>query len=238
MGKQNDNNYQIEKIIDELNGHMYHPILNRDLGQPKLNEQTALFLLLPKLNGEEWTSSTQTAAIAVGAVYTAFDAHDALDVYDVTTTKEQLRVLAGDYYSGLYYQLLATIPHFEFIGVLSKTIGRINEVKTEFHTNKELTNADRIEAVTTIQVECISQFYTMFGYEKYLPVVKAALPLLAFTKHGTLPAGWTLKDEQSAKTLQQLRMNMEKVISEAVFLNPQLADDVMEMTLPLLNKTT
>lgn len=236
MGRQNSNE-QIENFIVEFNNHVYHPILNRDIGQPKLNEETTLFLLLPKLNGAEWPSSTNTAAIAVGAVYTAFDAHDAVNVYDVTTTNEQLRVLSGDYLSGIYYQLLATIPNFEFIQLLSKTIGRINEVKTEFHVNMEMTTSERIEAIQTIQAECIIQFFKAFGYEKYIPVVHAALPLLALLHQEKILGGWTLKENLSAETLEQLSLDMERAISEADFLEPYLVAKIREMTMPLLNKT-
>lgn len=235
MGRQNSNE-QIEKFIVEFNNRVYHPILNRDIGQPKLNEETILFLLLPKLNGEEWASSTNTAAIAVGAVYTAFDAHDAVNVYDVTTTNEQLRVLSGDYLSGIYYQLLATIPNFEFIHLLSKTIGQINEVKTEFHTNMEMSTSDRMEAIKTIQAECIMQFYKTFGYEKYMPIVHAALPLLALLHQGEIFGGWTLKENLSAEKIEQLRLDMELAISEANFLEPHLVAKIREMTMPLLGK--
>lgn len=235
MGRQNSN-AQIEEFIVEFNNHVYHPILNRDIGQPKLNEETILFLLLPKLNGEKWTSLTNTAAIAVGAVYSAFDAHDAVNVYDVTTTNEQLRVLSGDYLSGIYYQLLATIPNFEFIHLLSQTIGRINEVKTEFHTDMDMSMSERIEAIQTIQAECIMQFYKTFGFEKYMPIVHAALPLLLLLHQEEVLGGWALKDNLSTEILEQLRLDMEQAISEAEFLQPYLVEKIREMTMPLLDK--
>lgn len=228
----------IETYIGEFNRSVYHPILNRDIGQPKLNEHTLLFLLLPQLNGEEWPSSTQKAAIAVGAVYTAFSAHDEVDVYDVTTTEEQLRVLSGDYLSGIYYKLLAAIPNFDFIRVLSKTIGRINELKTEFATNMEMTTSDRIEAIQSIQAECVVQFLQSFGYEKYVPLVKAGLPLIALSSGEKISGlgGWSLKSEHSTEALERFRIEMEKAITEADFLAPHLVEDLEEMTLPLLSK--
>lgn len=237
MGRQNSND-QIEKFIGEFNNRVYHPILNRDIGQPKLNEETAFFLLLPMLNGEEWASSTNTAAIAVGAVYTAFDAHDGVNVYDVTTTNEQLRVLSGDYLSGIYYQLLAAIPNFEFIHALSKTIGRINEVKTEFYIDVNMTTSDRIEAIKTIQAECIVQFLQTFGYGKYIPIVNAALPLLALLHQEKTLDGWSLKKEISTETLEQLRVDLERAISKADFLAPHLVEEMKGMTLSYLGKTT
>lgn len=237
MGKQKSNEL-IEVFIEEFNRSVYHPILNRDIGQPKLNKHTVLFLLLPQLNGEEWPSSTHTAAIAVGAVYTAFDAHDAVDVYDVTTTNEQLRVLSGDYLSGIYYKLLAAIPNFEFIQVLSKTIGQINEMKTEFYTNMDMTASEQIEAIRSIQSECVVQFLQTFGYEKYVPIVQAALPLIGLLEDEKISGlgGWSLKSEHLTETFKQLRIEIDKALMEADFLLPHLVEDIREITMPLLGK--
>lgn len=238
MGKQKSVDL-IETFIGEFNRSVYHPILKRNLGQPKLNKHTVLFLLLPQLNGEEWPSSTQRAAIAVGAVYTAFDAHDAVDIYDVTTTKDQLRVLSGDYLSGIYYKLLAEIPNFDFIQALSKTIGRINETKTEFYTNMDMTTGERIEAIQSIQTDCIVQFLQSFGYERYIPLVKAALPLIAILDGERFSnlGGWSLMSEYLTDPIEQLKIDMKKAIMEADFLQPHLVENIEEMTLPLLGKT-
>ena len=56
------------------------------LVKSNIDKAKALFLLLPMLNGERWTESINTAAIAVGAVHVAFDAHDAIDHNDATST--------------------------------------------------------------------------------------------------------------------------------------------------------
>ncbi len=240
MGRQNSN-AQIEQFIADFNRSVYHPILNRDIGQPKLNKQTLLFLLLPKLNGEEWTSSTHTAAIAVGAVYKAFDAHDEVDVYNVTTTDQQLKVLSGDYLSGIYYQLIATISNFEFIHVLSSTIGRINEIKTEFHANTNMKKNDYIKSIQSIQSDCVVQFLQSFGYEKYVPLTKATLPLVSLIaeEKETVDTAdeWMLRSEYSAEVLQPLRAELEQAITEADFLAPHLIEEIREMTTPLLGKT-
>lgn len=237
MGKQNSK-YQIEEFIAEFNRSVYHPILNRDIGQPKLNEHTALFLLLPKLNGEEWLSTTNTAAIAVGAVYTAFDAHDTVDVNHVTTTNEQLKVLSGDYLSGIYYQLLAKIPDFDFIHVLSTTIARINEIKTEFYTNKDQNMRDQIESIRSIQADCVLQFLQLFGYEKYIPIVKAALPFMALLRDeegrhkDDLLSSWTVQDNFTEQALEVLKIELDEAISNADFLAPCFVEEIKKMTMP------
>lgn len=237
MRRQNIN-VQIEKFIEEFNRSVYHPILNREIGMPKLDKSTLFFLLLPKLNGEEWTASTNTAAIAIGAVYAAFDAHDTVQVEDVTSTSQQLSVLSGDYLSGIYYQLLASIPNFEFIHVMSKAIGQINEIKTECHTNLEMKTSNSLEAIQSIQTDCVIQFLHTFGYSRYIPLAIAGLTLISLQsdEDGEVPVRWTLQSEELTKTLQQLRAEMEEAIAEASFLSPDLVDKTREMTMPLLGK--
>lgn len=241
MGRQNSN-AQIEQFIDDFNRSVHHPILDREIGQPKLNKHSLLFLLLPKLNGEEWTSQAHTAAIAVSAVYKAFDAHDDVDVHDVTTTDQQLKVLSGDYLSGVYYQLIASISNFKFIHVLSNTIGRINEIKTEFHANPEMKKDEYIKAIQGIQTDCTIQFFQSFGYEKYVPITKVALPLLSLLNiedEAEDSAGrWMLKNEHSETALKQLSSELEREIKEADFLAPHLVEEIRKMTMPLLGEMT
>ena len=55
MERQNIKQH-IDKYLDELGIAVYHPILKRDVGEVKLGNAKAFFLLLPLLNGEKWTA--------------------------------------------------------------------------------------------------------------------------------------------------------------------------------------
>lgn len=241
MGRQKFT-IQIEAFVDEFNQCVYHPILNRDVGHPKLSEQLLYFLLLPKLNGEKWTSNMQQAAIAVGAVQAAFDAHDRVRLEDVTTEKEQLRVLAGDYLSGMYYSLLAAVPDFKFIQVLSTAIGKINELKVENYTCLEHNSSTNFEAVQEIQTACVVQFLKTYDFEQYVPLVQTGMSLLAFSTDYDQQADgqlnrWTFEHETKEMVKKQLQMTMDEQLQEADFLIPELAQQIKEMTLPLLGET-
>ena len=243
MEKQNINDH-IDNYMQEFNRAVYHPILNREIGQPKLDEATAFFLLLPKLNGEEWTESVNTAAIAVSAVYAAFDAHDAIDIKDATTTQQQLTVLSGDYLSGVYYKLLAAVPDFDFINVLSMTIGQINEVKTDFYYKSISDLKTNLDAIKIIKAECTIQFLHTFGFAKYIPFAAAALPLLSLDpnfKEGAAqverqPKGWMFPSSQADEAIAVLRMDLYQAITEADFIAPFLKDEIRGRTTPLLGK--
>lgn len=239
MEKQNVKNH-IDNYMHEFRQAIYHPILNRDIGQEKLDETMVFFLLLPKLNGETWTKDINTAAIAVGAVYAAFEAHDRIDMRDATSTEQQLTVLSGDYLSGIYYKLLAAIPDFEFIQVLSTTIGQINEVKTEFHHNLSSDPKKNLDALKSIKANCVIQFLYTFGFSKYVPLVAAALPLLALdpVEEDDLVKvnSWTLPSYEVDQAIEALRMEMNHAIAEMDFIDPFLKGEISEMTTPLLRK--
>ena len=243
MEKQNIK-YHIDNYMHEFNRAVYHPILNRDIGQPNLDETTAFILLLPKLNGEEWTESMNTAAIAVGAVYAAFDAHDTIDADDATTTQQQLTVLSGDYLSGVYYKVLAAVADFEFINVLSKAIGQINEVKTDFYYKSTSDLKTNLDAIKIIKAECTIRFLQTFGFDKYIPLAAAALPLLSmdpvlgedFEQVVPIAKGWVIPSSQADQAIAELRMDMHQAITEASFIAPFLKEEIRGRTTPLLGK--
>mgnify|MGYP001943678416 CR=1 FL=1 len=65
-------------------------------------------------------------------VQIALDTHELIpsdDQFGMSETEKQLSVLAGDYYSGLYYLLLSEIDDIEMIRILATAIQQINEQK-------------------------------------------------------------------------------------------------------------
>lgn len=244
MENQNMNK-QIANYIVNLKSEVYHPLLKRDLGEVEVKETATFFLLLPLLNGEKWSDWINTAAIAVGAVHAAFDAHDDIDIYDASATEQQLTVLSGDYFSGVHYRLLASLPDFYFITALSKVIGNINEMKTNFHYQSPVTATELIEAVQTIEVGCINEFFHAFGFSKYMPLVSAAYPLLILEmlkqnkeqRPNHIIFEWDLRDSAINDAIAKLSIDTLQAIEQASFLSPFLKEEIFNMTTPLLRET-
>lgn len=238
----------IENYINELERAIHHPILARDIGQIVLDAPKAFFILLPMLNGERWTEQMHTAAIAVGAVHTAFDAHDAIDKYNATSTRQQLTVLSGDYFSGIHYRLLTSLSDFGLIRSLSSMIGEINEMKTMLHANSPDSPEQLIDTVRTIEAGCISDFLHAFGFSQYVPIADAVLPLLWMesgiesdeedSDEQDERGGFVgqVKNENSGQAKTMLRAELYETIAEANFIAPFLLDEIHGMTTPLLGK--
>ncbi|MHA6259636.1 heptaprenyl diphosphate synthase component 1 [Sporosarcina sp. CAU 1771] len=245
MERQKNERY-IENYINQLNEKVHHPILKRDTDQFELDAEKAFFLLLPLLNGEKWTDQMNQSAIAVGAVHIAFDAHDAIDMTSATSRKQQLTVLAGDYYSGIHYKLLADTKDFSFIRLLSKQIGRINEVKTVFHGRAPANAKQLIDAVQTIESGCITEFLYAFGFSRYAPLAKAILPLIhletdlvrksSFKKPLQDVLGWEQSELHLEQAIQELKIDIDNAMEKAVFLTPLVKVEIRSMVKPLLGK--
>lgn len=243
MEKQNIKQ-QIENYKIELKTEIHHPILQRDLGDVKINDATVFFLLLPLLNGESWSESVHAAAIAVGAVHAAFEAHDVIDKSNATSPNQQLTVLSGDYFSGIHYRLLASLSDFNFIGSLSRAIGTINEIKTNFHLQSPDGPIELIDTIRTIESTCAVHFFRAFGYSKYVPLVSSALPLIILDiieqnskqRANHIAFDWNLHVNDVSEAITKLRTEMLQALDEATFLLPFLKEEIDCMTMPLLGK--
>ena len=105
------NGQQIQSKIISMEIDVLKAVRQRTLDQltegPFVKEARLFFLLLPFFNGEQWSDKMETSARTVAIVYAALHAHDRVKEEMPISKEQQLTVLAGDFYSGIYYQLLA-----------------------------------------------------------------------------------------------------------------------------------
>jgi heptaprenyl diphosphate synthase len=119
---------QIERAVD-------HPTLNRFIQVPYIDKDRVIILYnMFKQNG--CIPHIDDYITSISLVQLALDTHDKIRLGQAKTDQErklrQLTVLAGDYYSSQYYQLLAKYGDFRMIRYLSDAIQKINEYKTSF----------------------------------------------------------------------------------------------------------
>ena len=98
-------------------------------------------------------------------MYIALDTHD-----DVSNTLEdensmktrQFTILAGDYYSGLYYKVLAKVCNTEMIKKLSEGVKTINEHKVTIYSKKQSHVNEVINSVKFIEFSLIGELTDYF----------------------------------------------------------------------------
>jgi heptaprenyl diphosphate synthase len=120
--------HQIERAVD-------HPTLNRFIQVPYI-DQDRVIMLYSMFNETGYIEHIDDYITSISLVQIALDTHDKIRLNQANTDRErklrQLTVLAGDYYSSQYYQLLAKYGDFRMIRYLSEAIQKVNEYKTSF----------------------------------------------------------------------------------------------------------
>ncbi|TQR19778.1 heptaprenyl diphosphate synthase component 1 [Psychrobacillus vulpis] len=156
--------------------------LQKYTGIPVVDENRLFYTLLPLLNGEEWNKSEKISAIAVSLIFTALAAHDLVKEENASSKAQQLQVLAGDYYSGRYYQLLAKDSKIDLIQQLSSGVASVTEHKSRFYDLQEYTFEQLIQSIQLIESKPIEQFLEYYSFHEYVFIMKEAMLLEVLKK--------------------------------------------------------
>ncbi|WP_163537660.1 heptaprenyl diphosphate synthase component 1 [Gracilibacillus sp. YIM 98692] len=123
-------NETIDKYIKQLNQYTSYEYLELYLDQPTIEKYKVLALhVLTEENDQQ-----ESLLLSAMLVQIALNTHDRVDKqYKHSSTKlfkgQQLTVLAGDYFSGIYYHLLAHHGNRDFIPALARGIKDITKLK-------------------------------------------------------------------------------------------------------------
>jgi heptaprenyl diphosphate synthase len=123
---------QLKRLIETK---AQHPYLLKYIQKPSLDEEKLILLwglfndldvLSEKRN--QYIISTMLVQIALDTHEIVSNSGEGTELPEVLKNR-QLQVLAGDYYSGLYYQVLASVGNVDMIRILSSAIKKINDNK-------------------------------------------------------------------------------------------------------------
>lgn len=137
---------KLEYVRDKIEGKLNHPFLAQYIEAPKIDEDKLLFLVsildyvnIPEAEMEHYAVPTMLLQIAL-------DTHETVtnEMTGVNNLKNrQLTVLAGVYYSGLYYKILADQNDIDVIRILAEGIETINDHKILVY-QKEIESIDKL----------------------------------------------------------------------------------------------
>jgi heptaprenyl diphosphate synthase len=136
----------IKEIIEEK---VFHPYLLQYINIPVIDEDKLLILISIMDQLELSYNDMKNYAVTTMLIQIALDTHEHVsntsssEFHNESQKSQQLSVLAGDYYSGLYYKLLAESNDISMIRVLAEGIKDVNEHKI-FVYQKELDGIDRL----------------------------------------------------------------------------------------------
>lgn len=209
-------------------------------GAPVIDEERLFFTLLPFFNGEEWEESQRKSAIAVTLIFSALAAHDLVKELNATSKEQQLQVLAGDYYSGKYYHLLASDGQLDLIRILSEGVATISEHKTRFYDRQIYGFDQLIQSIQLIESQSIEQLLEYYSFHEYVFVMKESLLLIGLKKElaayeqGEQPF-YISKSSQLQANINILQLEIEKIesilmdeIKNSELLDEQLKSIILE----------
>ncbi len=178
--------HQIQSKILSMEVEILNAVHQRTLDQftegPSVKECRLFFLLLPFFSGKTWSTEIESSAKTVAIVYAALHSHDQIREETPIVKEQQLTVLAGDLYSGIYYQMLVSTKNIAMVQQLATAIIRVSESKTSFFEQKSRTMDEIEKAIIVIETELLMSFYTFYGYSEYVQLAKQALLYLRYTE--------------------------------------------------------
>lgn len=174
------NQLTIEHLKEKITEQMKYTYLNQYI-EPSIDDyklRMLRFILQTTLLDEQaqmkYISSTMLVQIAA-------DIHESVPVTNETDETEeertyrQLSVLAGDYFSGLFYLALSQTENIEFIHTLATTVKDLNELKIKSHYNEVHSEEEFITVEQEIESLLFSRVASYFNIPNFQEMIRSLL---------------------------------------------------------------
>ncbi|MFG6148688.1 heptaprenyl diphosphate synthase component 1 [Halobacillus sp. B23F22_1] len=129
---------RIDQLKNTIAAKVRHPFLAKYIADPIIDEDKLAILISIMDHTTLSARKKESYIVTTMLVQIALDTHDLVtlsdeeDEYETVRTR-QLTVLAGDYYSGLYYYVLSQLNDIPMVRTLAGAIKEINELKMDLY---------------------------------------------------------------------------------------------------------
>lgn len=162
MIKLPDIRQKFTDIKEQVEQKVCHPYLLKYIETPVIDEDKLLILVSIMDRLELSYNEIKNYAMTTMLIQIALDTHEHISNAAVDEINRQLTVLAGDYYSGLYYKLLADSEDINMIKELSKGVKEVNEHKVSVY-QKELEGIENLmTSIKKIESSLLVKFSECF----------------------------------------------------------------------------
>jgi len=155
-----ENENEIKYLKNLIKNKLKHTYLDQYIQRPIIEDEKLIFLNeilnhLPTYKKESYIVTIMLIDIAL-TIHDSVNDGPELPEHMPERVSKQLSVLAGDYYSGLYYLLLSEIDDFKMIHTLADAIKVINEQKMKLYYQEFSSFDEFMECVKDINSLSIS----------------------------------------------------------------------------------
>lgn len=204
----------VANMKEQLHVELSHPYVKKYIHHPRIDENRLLYMcsFLDTLSMEE--EKKNSSVLSVMLVQTALDTHDLVSTQNVSGNEgklheRQLVVLAGDYYSGLYYYYLAQSSQLNLMKVIASAIKEINIAKIHIYNNRSTNPHDVMNSFLAAESSFVRCLCDYFEREEWKELLKHAAYL-----NGILKQLKSLQHKEPTLLLnycKQIGMNQEQI---------------------------
>ncbi len=158
--------------------------LDKYIQDPAIINEEKLYMLHILMDDTDLTSSHQESIIITTMlIQIALDTHDLIldaeeaPVNSTNKISQQLTVLAGDYYSGLYYLILSETNDFRLIKYLARAIKEINEEKMKLYYREFQSVSQFFAIIKQIESLLFTHVAQYCGAPTFIPIIEKWLLL-------------------------------------------------------------
>lgn len=193
------NHLEIDSLKEVIYEKIEYSYLNKYI-QPSIDEyqlKTLAFILqatsLDKNEQIKYITSTMLVQIAADT-HERVPIQNETDESEVERTNRQLTVLAGDYFSGLFYLALSQEEDIDFVHMLASTIRELNELKMKQHYEE----ARSLQEFMKLEQRIESLLLTRVAQYFNVPYFQQMVGILLFTYKLIKEKNFLKKYQQSA----------------------------------------
>ena len=170
---------RLSEVKGRIEQKVLHPYLIKFIKTPYIDEDKLLLLITIMDQLELSDKQRENYALATMLIQIALDTHEQISNEKINgipqITGRQLTVLAGDYYSGLYYKLLADSEDIFMINVLAGGIKEVNEHKISVF-QQEFDGIEKLMAsIRIIESSLITKIIDYFQVNVWYEIVSNLL---------------------------------------------------------------
>jgi heptaprenyl diphosphate synthase len=165
---------EMKELVEQK---VFHSYLLKYIQTPYIDEDKLLIIISILEQLELSSNQMKNYALTTMLIQIALDTHDNVPNDSKTNMEKdspkdkQLTVLAGDYFSGLYYKLLADTDDIQMIKALSKGVKEVNENKISVY-QKEFDSIEKLmSSFKMIESSLLIKLLEYFQVGKWKEVV-------------------------------------------------------------------